>query len=139
MKTEQTFFIIKPDAVQRGLVGQVISRIERRGFVFRDLKMLTASEELISQHYEHFTDKPFFPLLVDYITSGPIIVGILEGPGVVKSWRDMMGATNPFNALPGTIRGDFATAPVDGIVANVVHGSDSAEAAEREIDLWLGK
>ncbi|HEM3702628.1 TPA: nucleoside-diphosphate kinase [Streptococcus suis] len=139
MKTEQTFFIIKPDAVQRGLVGQVISRIERRGFVIRDLKMLSASEELISQHYEHLTDKPFFLLLVQYMTSGPVIAGILEGPEVVKSWRDMMGATNPINALPGTIRGDFATAPVEGIVANVVHGSDSLEAAQLEIALWLGK
>ncbi|HEL2737811.1 TPA: nucleoside-diphosphate kinase [Streptococcus suis] len=136
---EQTFFIIKPDAIKRGLVGQILIRVERRGFVIRDLNMMTATEELVAQHYEHLTDKPFFPLLVDYMTSGPVIVGILEGPEVVKSWRDMMGATNPANALPGTIRGDFATAPVDGIVANVVHGSDSAEAAEREIDLWLGK
>ncbi|HFI0147857.1 TPA: nucleoside-diphosphate kinase [Streptococcus suis] len=136
---EQTFFIIKPDAVQRALVGQVLSRIERRGFVIRDLKMLTATEELIRQHFVHLTDKPFFPQLVDYMTSGPVIAGILEGPEVVKSWRDMMGATNPVNALPGTIRGDFATAPVEGIMANVVHGSDSAEAAEREIALWLGK
>ncbi|HFI0506846.1 TPA: nucleoside-diphosphate kinase [Streptococcus suis] len=136
---EQTFFIIKPDAVQRALVGQVLSRIERRGFVIRDLKMLTATEELIRQHFVHLTDKPFFPQLVDYMTSGPVIAGILEGPEVVKSWRDMMGATNPVNALPGTIRGDFATAPVEGIVANVVHGSDSAETAEREISLWLGK
>ncbi|HFI0635563.1 TPA: nucleoside-diphosphate kinase [Streptococcus suis] len=136
---EQTFFIIKPDAVQRGLVGQVLSRIERRGFVIRDLKMLTATEDLVAQHYEHLTDKPFFPLLVKYMTSGPVIAGILEGPEVVKSWRDMMGATNPINALPGTIRGDFATAPVKGIVANVVHGSDSLEAAQREIALWLGK
>ncbi|HFU3984416.1 TPA: nucleoside-diphosphate kinase [Streptococcus suis] len=139
MKTEQAFFIIKPDAVQRGLVGQVLSRIERRGFVIRDLKMLTATEDLVAQHYEHLTDKPFFPLLVKYMTSGPVIAGILEGPEVVKSWRDMMGATNPINALPGTIRGDFATAPVKGIVANVVHGSDSLEAAQREIALWLGK
>lgn len=101
--------------------------------------MMTATEDLVAQHYEHLTDKPFFPLLVDYMTSGPVIVGILEGPGVVKSWRDMMGATNPFNALLGTIRGDFATAPIDGIVANVVHGSDSIEAAHREIADLLGK
>ncbi|HFI0351024.1 TPA: nucleoside-diphosphate kinase [Streptococcus suis] len=123
----------------RGLVGQVLNRIERRGFVIRNLKMLTATEELISQHYDHLTEKPFFPLLVDYMTSGPVIAGILEGPEVVKSWRDMMGATNPVNALPGTIRGDFATAPIDGIVANVVHGSDSIEAVHREIALGLGK
>ncbi|HFI0066294.1 TPA: nucleoside-diphosphate kinase [Streptococcus suis] len=132
-------FHYQPDSIKGILVGQILSRVERRGFVIRDLKMMTATEDLVAQHYEHLTDKPFFPLLVDYITSGPVIVGILEGPGVVKSWRDMMGATNPFNALPGTIRGDFATAPVDGIVANVVHGSDSLEAAQREIALWLGK
>lgn len=101
--------------------------------------MLTATEELIIQHYEHLTDKPFFPLLVQYMTSGPVIARILEGPEVVKSWHGMMGATNPANASPGTIRGDFATAPVEGIVANVVHGSDSLEAAQREIGLWLGK
>ncbi|AER44106.1 TPA: nucleoside-diphosphate kinase [Streptococcus suis] len=136
---ERTFFIIKPDALKRGLAGQILSRIERRGFQIQDLKMVTATEELISQHYEHLTDKPFFPQLVQYMTSGPMIAGIIEGPEVIKSWRDMMGAINPVNALPETIRGDFATAPVEGIVANVVHGSDSAEAAEREIGLWLGK
>ncbi|HEM3517326.1 TPA: nucleoside-diphosphate kinase [Streptococcus suis] len=136
---ERTFIIIKPDALKRGLAGQILSRIERRGFQIQDLKMVTATEELISQHYEHLTDKPFFPQLVQYMTSGPMIAGIIEGPEVIKSWRDMMGATNPVNALPGTIRGDFATAPVEGIVANVVHGSDSAEAAGREIGLWLGK
>lgn len=136
---EQTFFIIKPDAIKHGVVGQILNRVERRGFVIRDLNMMTATEDLVAQHYEHLMDKPFFPLLVDYMTSGPVIAGILEGPEVVKSWRDMMGATNPVNALPGTIRGDFATAPIDGIVANVVHGSDSIEAAHREIALWLGK
>ncbi len=136
---ERTFFIIKPDALKRGLVGEVLSRIERRGFTITDLRMLTATEELVAQHYHHLTDKPFFPLLVQYMTSGPVLAGILEGPEVIKSWRDMMGATNPVNALPGTIRGDLATAPVDGIVANIVHGSDSREAAEREIALWLGK
>ncbi|MGQ7441389.1 nucleoside-diphosphate kinase [Streptococcus suis] len=136
---ERTFIIIKPDALKRGLAGQILSRIERRGFQIQDLKMVTATEELISQHYDHLTDKPFFPQLVQYMTSGPMIAGIIEGPEVIKSWRDMMGATNPVNARPGTIRGDFATAPVEGIVANVVHGSDRAEAAEREIGLWLGK
>lgn len=110
---ERTFFIIKPDALKRGLAGQILSRIERREFQIRDLKMVTATEELISQHYEHLTDKPFFPQLVQYMTSGPMIAGIIEGPEVIKSWRDMMGATNPVNALPGTIREDFATAPVE--------------------------
>lgn len=136
---ERTFFIIKPDALERGLVGQILTRIERRGFKIRDLKMLTATEALIAQHYNHLTDKPFFPQLVQYMASGPVIAGILEGPEVIKSWRDMMGATNPVNALPGTIRGDFATAPVGGMVENVVHGSDCSETAEREISLWLGQ
>lgn len=134
---ERTFFIIKPDAVARGLVGQVLARIERRGFQIDDLRMMTASPDLIAAHYDHLTDKPFFPHLVSYMTSGPVIAGILSGPEVVQSWRALMGATNPVNALPGTIRGDFATAPVDDIVANIVHGSDSSEAAEREISLWL--
>lgn len=134
---ERTFFIIKPDAVARGLVGQVLARIERRGFQIDDLRMMTASPDLIAAHYDHLTDKPFFPHLVSYMTSGPVIAGVLSGPEVVQSWRALMGATNPVNALPGTIRGDFATAPVDDIVANIVHGSDSSEAAEREISLWL--
>ncbi|HEL1640109.1 TPA: nucleoside-diphosphate kinase [Streptococcus suis] len=136
---ERTFFIIKPDAVARGLVGQVLERMERRGFEIIDLRMMTASPDLIAAHYDHLTEMPFFPHLVTYMTSGPLIAGILTGPEVVQSWRSMMGATNPVNALPGTIRGDFATAPVDDIVANIVHGSDSPEAAEREISLWLGK
>lgn len=87
---ERTFFIIKPDALKRGLAGQILSRIERRGFQIRDLKMVTATEELISQHYDHLTDKTFFPQLVQYMTSGPMIAGIIEGPEVIKSWRDMM-------------------------------------------------
>lgn len=94
---------------------------------------------MIAQRYEHFTDKPFFPLLVDYMTSEPGIAGILEGPEVVISWLDMLGTNNPINALPGTIRGDLATAPIDGIEANVVHGSDCIEAAHREIADLLGK
>ena len=84
---ERTFFIIKPDALERGLVGQILTRIERRGFKIRDLKMLTATEALIAQHYDHLTDKPFFPQLVQYMTSGPVIAGILEGPEVIKSWK----------------------------------------------------
>ncbi|CYY26385.1 nucleoside diphosphate kinase [Streptococcus suis] len=83
---ERTFFIIKPDALKRGLAGQILSRIERRGFQIRDLKMVTATEELISQHYEQLTDKPFFPQLVQYMTSGPMIAGIIEGPEIIKSW-----------------------------------------------------
>lgn len=82
---EQTFFIIKPDAIKRGLVGQILSRVERRGFVIQDLNMMTATEDLVAQHYEHLTDKPFFPLLVDYMTSGPVIAGILEGPEVIRT------------------------------------------------------
>ncbi len=121
------------------MVGQLLERIERRGFDIADLQMMTASPDLIAAHYDHLTDKPFFPYLVSYVTSGPLIAGILSGPEVAQSWRSMMWATNPVNALLGTIRGDFATAPTDDIVANIVHGYDSPEAAEREITLWLGK
>ncbi len=136
---ERTFFIIKPDALERGLVGQILTRIERRGFKIRDLKMLTATEALIAQHYDHLTDKPFFPQLVQYMTSGPVIAGILEGPEVIKSWRDMMGATQSGQCTSRNYSWGFATAPVGGMVENVVHGSDCSEAAEREISLWLGQ
>ncbi|MGT2711776.1 nucleoside-diphosphate kinase [Streptococcus oriscaviae] len=135
---QRTFFMIKPDAVERGLIGQVLTRIECRGFRIVQLKMMTADKDLIAAHYDHLVDKPFFPKLVDYMTRGPLVAGIIEGPEVVNSWRDMMGVTNPLEAAPGTIRGDYATAPVDGNFYNVVHGSDCPEAAEREIALWLG-
>ncbi|EHI69746.1 nucleoside-diphosphate kinase [Streptococcus ictaluri] len=137
---EQTFFMIKPDGVKRGLVGEVLRRIERRGFVFDKLELRQASPELLAKHYEALVDKPFYPELESYMTSGPVLIGVLSGNCVVSSWRRMMGVTNPKDALPGTIRGDFAQAPGDdGGILNVVHGSDSRDSARREIALWFGQ
>ena len=136
---EQTFFIIKPDGVKRGLVGEVLKRIERRGFKLEKLELRsTVSEDLIDQHYRDLVEKSFYPPIRQFMTSGPIIVGIISGPKVIESWRDMMGATRPEEALPGTIRGDFAKAAGDNqAIQNVVHGSDSEASAKREIALWF--
>ena len=136
---EQTFFIIKPDGVKRGLVGEVLKRIERRGFKLEKLELRsTVSENLIDQHYRDLVGKSFYPPIRQFMTSGPIIVGIISGPKVIESWRDMMGATRPEEALPGTIRGDFAKAAGENqAIQNVVHGSDSEESAKREIALWF--
>ncbi|MBJ8325971.1 nucleoside-diphosphate kinase [Streptococcus pacificus] len=137
---EKTLFIIKPDGVKRGLVGEVIKRIERRGFIIEKLDMRMATQELLEQHYEALIKKPFFPELKDYMTSGPIVIGVISGNRVVSSWRTMMGVTNPKDALPGTIRGDFAQAPgEEGGIFNIVHGSDSTEAAKREIAIWFSQ
>ena len=136
---EQTFFIIKPDGVKRGLVGEVLKRIERRGFKLEKLELRsTVSEDLIDQHYRDLVGKSFYLPIRQFMTSGPIIVGIISGPKVIESWRDMMGATRPEEALPGTIRGDFAKAAGEiQAIQNVVHGSDSEESAKREIALWF--
>lgn len=136
---EQTFFIIKPDGVKRGLVGEVLKRIERRGFKLEKLELRSAvSEDLIDQHYRDLVGKSFYPPIRQFMTSGPIIVGIISGPKIIESWRDMMGATRPEEALPGTIRGDFAKAAGENqAIQNVVHGSDSEESAKREIALWF--
>ena len=137
---EQTFFIIKPDGVKRGLVGEILTRIERRTFTIDHLEVRMASEELLRKHYEDLVDRPFFPQIVDYMTSGPEVIGVISGNDVIQTWRTMMGATNPKDAVLGSIRGDFAQAPAEGgATFNVVHGSDSKESAEREIALWIGK
>ena len=137
---EKTFFIIKPDGVQRGLVGEVLHRIEVRGFKLEALDMRMVTPELLSQHYEALVDRPFFPKIVDYMTSCPVIIGVFSGNEAIASWRKMMGATNPLEASPGTIRGDFAQAPSEnGATLNIVHGSDSKESAQREMLLWFGK
>ncbi|MGT2887202.1 nucleoside-diphosphate kinase [Streptococcus didelphis] len=136
---EKTFFMIKPDGVKRGLVGQVLSRIEQRGFIIEQLEMRRADTTILRKHYEALVDKPFFSEIETYMTSDPIVIGVLSGNRVVSSWRMMMGVTNPKDAQPGTIRGDFAQAPGDdGGIFNVVHGSDSTDSAKREIDLWFG-
>ena len=136
---EQPFFIIKPDGVKRGLVGEVLKRIERRGFKLEKLEMRPKlSEDLIDRHYQDLVGKSFYPPIRQFMTSGPVVVGILSGPKVIETWRTMMGATRPEEASPGTIRGDFAKAAGDNqAIQNVVHGSDSEASAKREIALWF--
>ena len=131
----KTFFMIKPDGVQRNLVGEIISRIEAKGFSITKIKMMTISKELAEQHYIEHKDKPFFSDLVSFIISGPVVAMQVEGENVVLQIRNLMGATNPSESTPGSIRGDLATE----LDKNVVHGSDSDESAERELSLFFGK
>ena len=133
MSTEQTLVLVKPDAVQRALAGSVISRLEDRGLKIVAMKMLQMSREMASNHYSAHVGKAFFEGLVDFITASPIIAMVLEGPNSVEMVRNTMGATNPLQAQPGTIRGDLA---VD-IGQNLVHGSDSPESAAKEIALFF--
>ena len=130
----KTFFMIKPDGVQRNLVGEIISRVEAKGFSITKIKMMTISKELAEQHYGEHKDKPFFNDLVSFITSGPVVAMQVEGENVVLQIRNLMGATNPSETTPGSIRGDLATE----LDKNVVHGSDSDESAERELSLFFG-
>jgi nucleoside-diphosphate kinase len=132
-KMEQSFIALKPDAVQRGLIGPVIQRFEQRGFKLVGLKLMQVSRDLAEKHYEAHSSKPFFKGLVDFLVSAPIVAMVWEGNGIIDTARKMMGATNPLNAEPGTIRGDFS---VD-IGRNVIHGSDSPENAKREINLFF--
>ena len=131
----KTFFMIKPDGVQRNLVGEIISRVEAKGFSITKIKMMTISKELAENHYGEHKDKPFFSDLVSFITSGPVVAMQVEGENVVLQIRNLMGATNPSESTPGSIRGDLATE----LDKNVVHGSDSDESAERELTLFFGK
>ncbi len=130
---ERTFLMVKPDGVERGLIGEVISRIEKKGFRMVAIKMLRISEELAGEHYAEHAGKPFFDEMLSFITSGPVVAMVWEGPGVIQSIREIMGATDPARAEPGTIRRDMGTS----ISRNVVHGSDSPAAAEREINLFF--
>lgn len=131
--TERTLILVKPDGVARGLMGEVVGRIERKGFRFVALELRTLDESVARAHYAEHVDKPFFSDLVEFITSGPVLAGVVEGPNAIKSWRTMMGATNPADAAPGTIRGDLATEMQN----NVSHGSDSPESAAREIGIFF--
>jgi nucleoside-diphosphate kinase len=131
--SERTLALIKPDGVSRGLVGEVVGRIERRGYRIVAMDMRTLSVGVAEQHYAEHRDKPFFGELVAFITSKPLVAAVLEGPDVIAGWRTMMGATNPLQAAPGTIRGDLATITAE----NIAHGSDSEESAIREIGLFF--
>ena len=130
---EQTLVLIKPDAVQRKLAGEILARFERRGLEIREARLVQVDRELAEQHYAEHAEKPFFGELVEFITSSPTLALVLEGEGAIKVVRTTMGATNPVEAAPGTVRGDLALAMPD----NLVHGSDAPESAEREIGLWF--
>jgi nucleoside-diphosphate kinase len=130
---EQTLVLIKPDAVQRRLTGEILGRLEQRGLVIRAAKLVHVDRELAERHYEEHTEKPFFGELVEFITSAPTVALVMEGESAISVVRTTIGATNPAEAAPGTIRGDLALAMPD----NLVHGSDSPESAEREIGLWF--
>jgi nucleoside-diphosphate kinase len=130
---EQTLVLIKPDAMQRRLAGEILGRFEGRSLTVRAAKLVQVDRELAEQHYAEHTEKPFFGELVEFITSSPTLALVLEGEGAIQVVRTTMGATNPVDALPGTIRGDLALAMPD----NLVHGSDSPDSARREIGLWF--
>jgi nucleoside-diphosphate kinase len=133
VSVERSLILIKPDAVERGFAGEVLARIERRGLMLRAGKLIRVDRELGESHYAEHREKPFFGELVAFITSGPTWALVVEGEGAIATMRTTIGATNPADAAPGTIRGDLALAMPD----NLVHGSDSAESAEREIALWF--
>ena len=125
--------MIKPDGVQRGLVGKIIDRFEKKGFKLVALKLMTPTKELLESHYEDLKSKPFFPGLIKYMMMGPVVCMVLEGDGVVATGRKMLGATKPSDSVPGSIRGDLC---VD-VGRNIIHGSDSVSAAQHEIALWF--
>jgi len=131
---ERTLVLIKPDAVRRRLIGEIIRRIESRGLDIAAMRMLTPSRELAEEHYAVHRGKDFFEPTVEFMTSGPVVAMIVEGENAIELTRVMMGATNPLEAAPGTIRGDLTTS----MRYNLIHGSDSPEAAAREINLWFG-
>jgi nucleoside-diphosphate kinase len=133
MPTETTLVLLKPDAVRRGLVAELIGRFERRGFRIRALKQLVLERSVAEEHYAEHAARPFFGELVEFITSGPLVALALEGPDAIATVRTMMGATNPLDSAPGTIRGDFALV----LSENIVHGSDSSESAARELPLYF--
>lgn len=135
--TERTLVIVKPDGVQRGKTGDIIRRIERKGYCLVALEMVLATEEVLKQHYADLVEKPFFPEIVSYMTESPVVAIIIEGENVVEGWRSLMGTTMPTQAAPGTVRGDFGRDWPGDAVKNVVHGSDSTESAEREIAIWF--
>ncbi|WP_096434869.1 nucleoside-diphosphate kinase [Alteribacter populi] len=132
---ERTFLMVKPDGVQRNLIGEIVSRFEKKGFTLAGAKMLAISKNLAETHYGEHKERPFFGELVDFITSGPVFAMVWEGDNVIDEARKMMGKTNPQEALPGTLRGDYGVQ----VSMNVIHGSDSEESAKREIELFFQK
>ena len=132
--SDRTLVLLKPDTVERKLIGEVLRRAEDKGLRIAEIRSLTIDRSLAEEHYDEHTDKPFFGELVEFITSGPVVVARLEGEGAIGVWRTMMGPTDPAMAPPGTIRGDYGLI----ITENLVHGSDSPDSAERELKLFFG-
>jgi nucleoside-diphosphate kinase len=137
-KVEHTLILVKPDGVRRGLVGEVISRIESKGYQITDLKLMNATRALLEEHYAEHKGKPFFEPLVEFMLSGPIVAMVAEGERVIEGFRSLAGVTDPTVAAPGTIRGDLARDQGTKVVQNLVHGSDSTESANREIAIFFG-
>lgn len=135
MSTERTYIMLKPDCVRRGLMGRVISRIEDKGYRITDAKMMTLDEPILREHYAHLVNEPFFPNIVEFMTSGPVLAMIVEGENAIRGMRILMGATKFEDGTAGTIRGDFASNTSE----NLIHGSDSPESAEAEIKRFFGK
>ena len=137
MGIEKTYIMLKPDCVKRGLMGEVISRIERKGYKIVDAKMMNLDEAILKEHYAHLADKPFFPELLEYMTEGPIVGIVVSGTNVVQAIHNMAGATNPGEAEWGTIRGDYGREWPDGNLRNIIHTSDTVESANHEIGIWF--
>ena len=137
MSTEKTLILVKPDGVARGLVGEVISRIEAKGYAIDSLRMLQADRALLEKHYAEHVGKPFYEPLVEFMMSGPIVAIVASGNRVIEGFRSLAGATDPTLAAPGTIRGDLARDQGTKVVQNIVHGSDSPESAAREIQIFF--
>lgn len=134
---ERTLVLVKPDGVARNLTGEILARIERKGYTLVAIERRTADEALLEQHYAEHVGKPFYQPLVEFMLSGPIVSVVVEGHEVIAGFRSLAGATNPTAAAPGTIRGDFGRDWGGGVQKNLVHGSDSSESAAREIGLWF--
>ncbi|MBP6685147.1 MAG: nucleoside-diphosphate kinase [Leucobacter sp.] len=137
MSTEQTLILVKPDGVARGLTGEILRRIEAKGYRITDLQMLTPSRELLAAHYEEHEGKPFYEPLIEFMSSGPVVAVRAEGERVIEGFRSIAGATDPTVAAPGTIRGDLGRDWGVAVQQNLVHGSDSTLSAERELGLWF--
>ena len=135
--SERTLILVKPDGVERGLIGQILSRFESKGYTIEKLKMLQPTKELLAQHYAEHEGKPFYQPLVDFMVSGPVVAAVLSGERVIEGVRSMLGTSDPTLAAPDTIRGDLGRDWGDSVQKNLVHASDSPASAEREIALWL--
>lgn len=135
MAVEKTFIMVKPDGVQRNLIGEIVTRFEKKGFQLVGAKLMSVSQALAEEHYGEHKERPFFGELVGFITSSPVFAMVWEGDNVIATARNMMGKTNPADAAPGTIRGDFGIS----VGMNIIHGSDSPESAQREINLWFNE